>query len=73
MDNEVERKRIGARIAEIRQANGLTQADVEERTGIKRNHLSRLEAGRYNPGFDTLQKVSEAMGMRVDFVPIDKD
>lgn len=66
--NDQERKRIGQRIADLRKKKGLTQQDVAERTGIQRNHISRIEAGRYSVGFDTLQGIAEALGGRIDIV-----
>lgn len=68
MNVEAERKRIGERIAELRKAKRMTQADIEFLTGIKRVHVSRVETGKYNVGFDTLQKIAHALGMKVDIV-----
>lgn len=66
--NEKERQRIGQRIAELRKQKGLTQQDIAERTGIQRNHISRIEAGKYSVGFDTLQSIAEAIGGRIDII-----
>lgn len=74
-----ERQRIGQRIAELRKSVewtngqgirrvGMTQEDLAARCGLLRNNLSRIEAGRYNVGFDTLQAIAEALGMTVDFI-----
>jgi transcriptional regulator with XRE-family HTH domain len=65
---EETRQRIGQRIAEIRKEKGLTQQDLADRTGIQRNHISRIEQGRYSVGFDTLQMIAEAMGGNVEIV-----
>ena len=66
--NTAERLRIGKRIAELRKERGLTQQDVADRAGLQRNHLSRIEQGKYSVGFDTLQSIANALGMQVDFI-----
>lgn len=63
--NEV-RERIGQRIANLRKEQGMTQAELAERTGIQRAHITRIEAGRYSVGIDLLQKIAEALGKNVD-------
>ena len=68
INKELQRQRIGQRIAEIRKAQGITQQDLADRTGIQRNHISRIEQGRYSVGFDTLQLIAEAMGGKVEII-----
>lgn len=68
MDKEQERQRIGQRIADLRKAKGMTQQDLADRTGNQRNHISRIESGKYSVGFDTLQTIAEQFGMKVDIV-----
>ena len=62
-----ERKRIGHRIYELRKKAGLSQAELAEKIGINSNNISRIEHGRYNVGFDMLQKIAEAFNSRIDF------
>jgi transcriptional regulator with XRE-family HTH domain len=66
--NEEQRQRIGQRIAELRNANGMTQQDVADKTGLLRQHISRIEAGKYSVGFDTLQAIAEALGGTIDII-----
>ena len=66
--NEQERQRIGQRIADLRKQNGMTQQDLADITGNQRNHISRIESGKYSVGFDTLQAIAEALGMTVDII-----
>jgi transcriptional regulator with XRE-family HTH domain len=68
MSKEEERQRIGQRIADLRKGQGLTQNDLASMTGMQRNHISRIEQGRYSVGFDTLQTIADQFGMKVDFV-----
>ena len=63
-----ERQRIGQRIADLRKQHGLTQQDLANKTGMQRNHISRIESGKYSVGFDTLQLIAEQFDMKVDFV-----
>ena len=68
MSKEEERQRIGQRIADIRKAKGMTQQDLADMTGNQRNHISRIESGKYSVGFDTLQTIAEQFDMKVDIV-----
>ena len=63
-----ERQRIGQRIADLRKQHGLTQQDLANKTGMQRNHISRIESGKYSVGFDTLQLIAEQFGMKVDIM-----
>jgi transcriptional regulator with XRE-family HTH domain len=62
MNNEQERKRIGAEITARRMEIGMTQMELAEKTGIQQSHISRIEAGRYSVRFDTLQQIAEFPG-----------
>ena len=68
MTKEEERQRIGQRISDLRKAKGMTQQDLADRTGNQRNHISRIESGKYSVGFDTLQTIAEQFDMKVDIV-----
>ena len=68
MEKEQQRQRIGQRIADLRTQQGMTQAQLAEHTGILRQHLSRIEQGRYSVGFDTLQTIAEALGGNIDII-----
>lgn len=63
-----ERQRIGQRIADLRKQHGLTQQDLANKTGMQRNHISRIESGKYSVGFDTLQLIAEQFDMKVDIM-----
>ncbi len=49
----------------IRERNGLSLADVAERSGIDQAALSRLENGRGNPTARTLSRYCHALGGRI--------
>jgi transcriptional regulator with XRE-family HTH domain len=69
MNKEQQRQRIGTDIAELRKQRGMTQQQVADIAQMQRNHISRIEAGRYNVGFDTLQTIAEALDADIRIVP----
>lgn len=52
---------IGATIRDLRLAQGLSQGDVEERTGLLRCYLSRVEMGHTIPSLGTLEKIAKGL------------
>ena len=53
-----------------RKSAGLTQNDVAERMGTKREAVARLEAavasGKHSPSIATLKKYAQAVGHRIE-------
>ncbi|MDE1918495.1 MAG: helix-turn-helix transcriptional regulator [Sphingomonadales bacterium] len=63
------RKLVGRNFARLRRDKGLTQEQVEERSGFSQQYLSSLERGRRNPTVITLYELSLALGVsHVDLV-----
>lgn len=56
---------IGPRIVRVREAVGLTQAELARRTGLSQSTLSTAEGGASNPRADTLRLVAHALGVPV--------
>ena len=55
---------VGEKIREIRVAKKLTQEQIEQRTGIKREYLSKIETGGLpNVTIKTLKKITDALGV----------
>lgn len=54
---------IGERLRQCREAKGLSQAQVEERTQLLRCYISRVENGHTVPTLDTLEKFARALDM----------
>jgi len=52
---------IGETIRNYRLQKGMSQGDVEKRTGLLRCYLSRVENGHTIPSLDTLAKIATAM------------
>ncbi len=53
--------KIGTTIRGYRLQKGLSQGDVEKRTGLLRCYLSRVENGHTVPSLDTLAKIAQAL------------
>lgn len=61
---------LGESIRQMRQAKGLSQGEMQKRTGILRSYLSRVENGHTVPSFATLQRLAAAMEVALaDFFP----
>ncbi len=56
---------IGKRLATLRASKGMSQGDVEKRTGLLRCHVSRVENGHTIPSLDTLQRWADALEVQV--------
>ena len=52
---------IGETIRNYRLQKGMSQGDIEKRTGLLRCYLSRVENGHTVPSLDTLSKIAGAM------------
>jgi transcriptional regulator with XRE-family HTH domain len=52
---------IGETIRNYRLQKGMSQGDIEKRTGLLRCYLSRVENGHTIPSLDTLAKIAGAM------------
>jgi len=60
---------VGRNFARIRQEKGLTQEQVEERSGFSQQYISGLEQGKRNPTIVTLFELAQALGVsHIDLV-----
>ncbi|RJE84219.1 XRE family transcriptional regulator [Paracoccus onubensis] len=57
------RKLVGRNFARLRREKGLTQEQVEERSGFSQQYLSDLERGKRNPTVVTLFELAQALGI----------
>jgi transcriptional regulator with XRE-family HTH domain len=68
------RKLVGRNFARLRREKGLTQEEVEVRSGFSQQYLSSLERGRRNPTVITLYELAQALGVsHVDLVVPDDE
>lgn len=56
---------LGAAIRALRDERDLKQLDVAEDAGITVAHLSKIESGKVNPTWGTVEAVAEALGVTV--------
>ena len=54
---------IGVTIRGFRLQKGMSQGDIEKRTGLLRCYLSRVENGHTVPSLETLQKIAAALDL----------
>jgi transcriptional regulator with XRE-family HTH domain len=52
---------IGDRLRAIRKDKNLSQGEMEERTGLLRCYISRVENGHTVPAIETLEKMARAL------------
>ena len=50
---------------DARKQAGLTQKELSERAGIAQSDISKLERGNANPSLRTMQRLANAMDMRL--------
>jgi transcriptional regulator with XRE-family HTH domain len=56
---------IGTTIRDFRLQKGMSQGDIEKRTGLLRCYLSRVENGHTVPSLETLQKIAGALELQL--------
>lgn len=57
---------LAKHLREVREQQGLSLADVAQRTGIDKGALSKLETGvASNPTIETLERYAQALGKRL--------
>ncbi len=47
----------------MRESKGLSQGDIERRSGLLRSYISRVEGGYTAPSLTTLEKFAKALGV----------
>ena len=62
-NTEAEERRWAANIPRLRNAFGLTQADLAERAGILRSWMSEMENGKHPITLKTMRRIGVAVGM----------
>lgn len=63
-----ERKRIGARIRELRKERNIEAKQLAQAANIDAANLSRIEKGRYSVGLDILSNITCALGTKIELV-----
>lgn len=55
-----------SRLKQYRLAKGLTQEQLAEQVGVRRETIMRLEAGKYNPSLKLAVDISRAVGAGIE-------
>jgi transcriptional regulator with XRE-family HTH domain len=55
---------VGKKIRQLREARGLSQGDIERRSGLLRSYISRVEGGYTAPSLTTLNKSAKALDVQ---------
>jgi transcriptional regulator with XRE-family HTH domain len=58
--------RVGHRIAELRQAKGWSQRMLADHAQIEQAHLARLELGQKEAGLLMLEKIAQALEVKLE-------
>ena len=57
---------VGRMIRQLREARNLSQRELAERMGTTQSVVGRLEAGGSRPTLLTLERVAQALGLRLE-------
>ena len=59
------RKKLGARIRELRQSAGITQEELGEKAELNYKFIGELERGQVNVSLDSIVRIAEALGVKI--------
>jgi transcriptional regulator with XRE-family HTH domain len=57
------RRKLGARVQQLRQHHGLSQEELAGRADIHRTYVSGVERGVRNPTVTVLEKIANGLGV----------
>lgn len=61
-------RRVKTRIRELRAKTGLTQEELAQQVGVRRETIVFLEKGKYNPSLKLAYKVARTLGSTIEEV-----
>jgi transcriptional regulator with XRE-family HTH domain len=56
-------------LAITRKRKGMTISALAAASGLHRNHISKIEAGKASPTLNAITKICEALDVEMNFVP----
>ena len=65
MEGQERKVKLGARVRELRESQGLSQHTFALMIGTGQSYLSDIEAGRINVGFDLLCRIADGLDVKV--------
>lgn len=63
---------LGGKLARARNARQLTQAQLEQISGVQQSEISRIERGLANPTVATLDRILAALRFDVELISLDE-
>ena len=70
MTTEEKTKELVSKIIELRKAQGLTQKQLGELSGVNQSIIAKIESGKKAPQISTMLKLLAPLGMTLAVVPI---
>ena len=58
--------KIKTNLTEVREAYGMTQQDLADQVGIRRETIVHLENNRYNPSLEMALKIAQVFNKQVE-------
>ena len=58
--------KIKTKLKEVREAYGMTQQDLADQVGIRRETIVHLENNRYNPSLEMALKIAQVFNKQVE-------
>ena len=59
---------LKTKIVEFRRVQNITQGDLADRVGVRRETIVRLERGQYNPSLKLAYDISKVFGVPIEAV-----
>ena len=57
---------LKTKIVEFRREQNITQGDLADRVGVRRETIVRLERGQYNPSLKLADDISKVFGVSIE-------
>ncbi len=61
----------GSYIRSLREGAGLSQRELARRLGCQQPAIARLEGGQVSPNMRTLERIADALGLRLEWQMVD--
>lgn len=58
----------GKRVERLRKDNGMSQAELAARVGVRQNYVSAIERGVASPSAEVMAQIARALGTSTDFL-----
>lgn len=59
-------KKLAENMRKIRMRKKMSQGDICRALGVDRAYISNIESGKQNPTLATIEKIAEALGVKVN-------